>query len=77
MLGVFALIGWGGTTPGHRPATRLAFIMADRIQTWNGRVWRNCAKKPGEVTIYKNWGRREPTAQQVRRAKMALKQTVA
>jgi len=72
MHGYFALIGWGGTTPGHRPATRLAWMGERQIQTWNGRDWIPCHKTREEITIYRRWDR-EPVATQVRRAKRALK----
>ena len=68
---MFALIGYGGTTPGKRPATRLAFIEGKKVQTWTGHRWITYHKRADEVIIYQTWTR-QPADTQVRRAKKRL-----
>lgn len=69
---MFALIGYGGTQPGIRPRTRLAYIAGGKIQTWNGRDWINCTFPLSDIVVYKDWGLREPAGTEVRRAKKRL-----
>jgi hypothetical protein len=68
---MFLLIGNGFKQPGKRPPTSLAFHTGVKLQIWNGREWRDSSKKLGEITVYARW-EREPTPQQIRRAKARL-----
>ena len=71
---MFLLIGNGFKQPGKRPPTSLAFYTGVKLQIWNGTVWRDSSKQLGEVTVYARW-EREPTPQQIRRAKQKLAPT--
>jgi hypothetical protein len=68
---MFLLIGHGSKQAGKRPPTRLAFYTGVKLQIWNGREWRDSAKKLGEVTVYERW-EREPTPRVIRWAKARL-----
>ena len=68
---MFFLIQNGSQQAGKRPRCSLAFWTGVKLQIWNGRLWQDSSKCFSDLTIYHQW-EREPTPQQVRRAKLRL-----
>jgi hypothetical protein len=68
---MFLLIGNGKPRAGQRPPTSLAFYTGVKLQLWNGTLWRDSNKALEDVMVYAQW-LREPTPQQVSRAKAKL-----
>lgn len=68
---MYLLIEWGCKQSGKRPPCRLAFSTGTTLQTYDAGQWHDSTKKLHEVVVHARW-EREPTPQQIRRAKLAL-----
>lgn len=80
----FALVRWGGSVPGQRPRTKLAFlesavaengrIGAYRGRVWRGKQWATTQRRFDVADILKRW-KYPPRAATLQRARLALRKT--